>query len=256
MYIDTHCHLNLEQFSGDYKESIQRAIASNVGAVIIVGADLASSGRAVEIAKEYEKNVYSAVGMHPQDSREETFNQKNLSDLLYSKRVVAIGEIGLDYSGSNIDKKAQLELLNNQIRLASLAQKPIIIHCRDAYDDMIAALMAFKDLPRGVVHCYVGNWIHAQIFLDMGFYLSFTGIITFTKDPEQIKVVENTPLERILIETDSPWLAPGTHRGQRNEPAYVVEVAQKIAEIKKIPLRLVEEQTTKNAIELFKLGLK
>jgi TatD DNase family protein len=255
MFIDTHCHLNLERFAEDYKEAIVRANDADVKAVIIVGADLKSSRRAVEISKEYEKNVYATVGIHPHDGNGEIYSEKKISELLYSKRVVAIGEIGLDYFGSSVDKKAQLELLNNQIDLAVRAQKPIVLHCREAYDDMIAALMTFKDLPRGVMHCYVGDWAHAQIFLDMGFYLSFTGIITFTKDSEQIKVVENTPLDRIMIETDSPWLAPGLHRGHRNEPAYVVEVAKKIAEIKKIPVSLVEEQTTKNAIELFKLDL-
>ena len=257
MFVDSHAHLNLEQFTDDYKEVIERANANNVKVIINVGADFASSKRAVEIAKEYEKGVYATVGMHPHDSKNEVYNEKKMSDLLYSKRVVAIGEIGLDYFGSinDIDKPAQLELLRAQVNLAILKDKPVVLHCRDAYDDLISFLMSLSQVPRGVIHCYVGDWAHAQVFLDMGFYLSFNGILTFTKNPEQIKVAELTPLDKILIETDCPWLAPEPHRGQRNEPAYVVEVAKRIAEIKKISLVEVETQTTKNAIDFFKLDL-
>ena len=253
MFVDTHCHLNLDEFTNDYKQTVERAYLANVKKIIIVGSDLASSKKAVEIAKEYENNVYAAVGLHPTDAATEVFDEKKISELLYSKRVVAIGEIGLDFHGENIDKQTQLELLNKQIDLAIYTDKPIIIHCRDAYSDLISALKSFSNLPKGVVHCYVGTWADAQTFLAMGFYLSFTGIITFGKNSELEKVVQNTPLDRILIETDSPWLAPVPYRGKRNEPAYAVEVAKKIAEIKKIPLAEVETQTTKNAEILFNI---
>lgn len=256
MYIDTHAHLNLEQFASDYKLAIDRANDVGVQTIINVGANMESSHRAIEIADEFEKGIYATVGAHPHDSVEESFDDEEMMKLAQNKKVVAIGEIGLDYYGGSIDKVAQKELLDKQIHLAQRVGKPVVLHCRDAYDDLISILMTLGQIPKGVVHCYVGDWAHAQVFLDMGFYLSFNGIITFTKNANQLKVVEDTPLEKILIETDCPWLTPEPYRGKRNEPAYVVEVAKKIAEIKKISISEVETQTTKNAIELFKLELK
>lgn len=256
MYIDSHCHLNLEQFAADYDEVIDRAFANNVKAIINVGADIKSSIRAIEIAQEYARNIFATVGMHPHDAAEENFDENKFMALAQNEKVVAIGEIGLDYFGGQIDKQAQAELLNKQIVIATRANKPIVLHCRDAYDDLISILMGLSKIPRGVLHCYVGNWSHAQVFLEMGFYFSFTGIITFAKNHDIDETILNLPLDKILIETDAPWLAPELYRGKRNEPAYVVEVAKKIAEIKKIPLAEVEAQTTANAIKLFKLNLK
>ena len=253
MFIDTHCHLNLDQFADSYKEAVENALAHNVKAIINVGANLASSERAVAMSREFESGIYAAVGMHPTDAVEENYDEAKMFDLINHPKVVAVGEIGLDYAATDVDKKEQLELFNNQIRLALRAKKPVIIHCRDAYDDLISALMALSEAPQGVIHCYVGDWAHAQVFLEMGFYLSFTGIITFSKSTDLQKVVENVPLDKIMVETDAPWLAPEPYRGKQNEPAYVVEVAKKIAEIKKISLAEVETQTTQNAQNLFKL---
>lgn len=280
MLIDTHTHLNLEQFSGDYKEVIDRAFVSNVKAIINVGADMKSSRRAVEIADEIGDGIFATVGSHPHDTENNVFNEVAFTSLAENKKVVAIGECGLDYIsseiprqakldhvGDNIDKEAQKKLLIRQIDIANRLAKPIVVHCREAYggenraassayDDLISILTSLPQMPRGVIHCYVGDWVHAQVFLKMGFYLSFTGIITFSKNDHIIETVEKTPLDKILIETDAPWLAPEPYRGQRNEPAYVIEVAKKVAQIKKIPLAEVEAQTTANAIKLFKLNLK
>lgn len=262
MYIDSHCHLNLEQFRGDYRAVIDRAFANNVKNIINVGADIKSSARAVLIADEFKKGIYATVGIHPHEvqpeqsrgAAEENFNESEFMKLADNGKVVAIGEMGLDYFNSNVDKQAQIELMDKQIKAAIKLVKPVIFHCRDAYDDLISHLMSLPQIPKGVLHCFVGNWSHAQMFLDMGFYLSFTGIITFTKNSDQLKVVENMPLDKILIETDAPWLAPEMHRGERNEPSYVVEIAKKIAEIKKISLEDVQNQTTENAINLFNLN--
>jgi len=255
MFIDSHCHLNMDKFTLDYKEVIKRAFNNNIGAIINVGADLVSSKKAIEIANEYEKGIYATVGLHPGDAKDEVLDEAQITELANYKRVVAIGEIGLDYSGENIDKDAQLKLMDRQVQIAQKLQKPIVFHCRDAYDDLISYFGSHSSKISAVVHCYTGDWEHAQKFLELGFYLSFTGIITFTKDEEQIKVVRNTPLNRILIETDAPWLAPEPYRGKRNEPSYVIEAAKKIAEIKGISLEEVASQTTKNAIDLFKLPL-
>jgi len=275
MYIDSHCHLNLDECQDDYKEAIRRAYGENVKAIINVGASLASSRRAIEIAHEMGNGIFATVGMHPHDAclehgrgtAKETFDEQEFLRLARDEMVVAIGEMGLDYYevarfgaagsyfGDDIDKPAQKELLLKQISIAIQVDKPVIFHCREAYDDLIKVLQPLPLIPRGVIHCYVGNWTHAQAFLDMGFYISFTGIITFSKSDELAEVIKQTPLEKILIETDAPWLAPEPYRGQRNEPAYVVEVAKKIAEIKEISLDKVGEQTSENARKLFKLKL-
>lgn len=252
MFIDSHCHLNLDQFSKDYQAVAERAFANGVKAIINVGANSESSKKAIEISQEFE-HVYATVGIHPTDAPKEIFDEKAFLNLAKNKKVVAVGEIGLDYFHNNIDKTTQTELMTKQINLANRALLPIILHCRDAYDDLISALMTFSQIPKGVIHCYLGDMAHAEAFLDMGFYLSFTGIITFTKSMDLLNVIKNVPLEKILIETDAPWLAPEPHRGERNEPAFVVEVAKKIAEIKKISIGEVAEQTSKNAIDLFKL---
>lgn len=263
MFIDTHCHLNLDAFNEDYKEAIGRAKTVGVGMVINVGADYKSSKRAVDMAKEFT-NVYATVGMHPDgirpeqsrragDSRDEFYNEKKYADLLYSKKVVAIGEIGLDYTIPQFDKSSQIELFKKQIDLAIKYEKPIVIHCREAYSDMIEVLKSYEKLPKTVMHCYVGSLFDAKIFLEMGLYLSFTGIITFNKNEELNEVIKYAPIDKIMIETDAPWLAPVPHRGHRNEPAFVVEVAKKIAELKGISLSEVETQTTKNALDFFAL---
>lgn len=252
MFIDTHCHLNLDAFNEDYKEAVARAKVAGVGVIINVGADYKSSKRAVDIAKELP-NVYATVGMHPGDSRDEFYNEKKYADLLYSKKVVAIGEIGLDFTVPQFDEQAQIELLKKQIDLAIKYEKPVVIHCREAYTDMIDVLKTYEKLPKTVMHCYVGTLADAKIFIEMGLYLSFTGIITFNKNEELNEVVKYTPIDRIMIETDAPWLAPVPHRGHKNEPAYVVEVARKIAELKGVSIAEVEAQTTKNALEFFVL---
>lgn len=253
MYIDTHCHLNLDAFNEDYKEAVERAKTAGVGVIVNVGADYKSSKRAVDIAKEFP-NVYATVGMHPGDSRDEFYNEKKYADLLYSKKVVAIGEIGLDYfSSGQIDKPAQIELFKKQIDMAIKYEKPVVVHCREAYTDMVEVLKTYEKLPKTVMHCYVGNLADAKIFIEMGLYLSFTGIITFNKNEELNEVIKYAPIEKIMIETDAPWLAPVPHRGHKNEPAYVVEVAKKIAELKGLMLSEVETQTTKNALEFFAL---
>ncbi|MEI6040545.1 MAG: TatD family hydrolase [Candidatus Berkelbacteria bacterium] len=251
MFIDTHCHLNLESFERDYKKVIDRSFTGGVGTIINIGSDYKNSKRAVDLAKDYPQGVYAAVGMHPGDSLGEVYNEKKFSDLLYSKKVVAIGEIGLDYTVEKLDKVAQAELFKKQIDLAVKYSKPVVIHCREAYTDLIEILKSYENLPKIVMHCYVGNLADAKTFLEMGLYLSFTGIITFNKNEELNEVVKYAPLERIMIETDAPWLAPEPHRGHRNEPLYVIEIARKIAQIKNISLAEVEVQTTKNAQEFF-----
>lgn len=256
IFIDTHTHLNFKEFSNDYTQVIERAFDNDVKGIINVGSNFKTSKKAIEIAQKYAfrhaKGVYAAVGLHPIHTNEE-FDEEKFLKLAQNKKVVAIGETGLDYYYDKSNADLQKEVFEKHLKIAAQISKPVILHSRDAADDILTVLMSQNSLPKGVMHCFQEDWHFAKIILDMGFYISFTGLITFTKNYQTFEVIKEMPLDRILIETDCPYLTPEPYRGKRNEPAYVIEVAQKIAEIKKIPLEKVAEQTTKNAIELFKI---
>lgn len=252
MFIDTHAHLNFQKFNLDWAEAIERAKKAKVKKIINVGSNLKTSRKAVEIAQKSE-DAFAAVGLHPIHVKDEDFDEEKFLKLARHKKVVAIGETGLDYYYDKSTKELQREVLEKLLGLAAKVSKPVILHCRDASSDILSFLMAQPLEPLGVMHCFAGDWPMAKILLDMGLYISFTGLITFTKNEAAFEVIKNMPLERLMIETDCPYMTPEPHRGRRNEPAYVVEVAKKIAELKKIPLEKIEEQTTKNAEELFKI---
>ena len=274
--IDTHCHLNFKAFKDDADEVIKRAHDAGVTRIINVGSQWDTSARGVSMAEERE-GLYAAIALHPihlyeQEvdeeethftTRAEVFDYDKYKKLaLESKKVVAIGECGLDYyhfpKGENIEevKKKQADSFQQHIDLATELNLPLIIHCREAYDDLFQilneAVKAGKLPGRGVNHCFLGTREQAKKFLNLGFYLSFTGIITFKNaSPELLEVVKETPLDKIMVETDAPYLAPHPYRGKRNEPAYVVEVANKIAELKEVDFKIVLDMTTKNAEYLF-----
>jgi TatD DNase family protein len=247
--VDTHSHLNFEAFKNDFQSVILRAQENDVKKIIVVGSNLETSEKAVEIAKQ-NKTVFAAIGLHPIHVKDEAITPE-FEKLAENKKVVAIGETGLDYYYDKGNADAQKEVFLTHIRLAKKLSKPIIIHSRDAGEDILSILTSQAGLPKGVFHCFSENLEFSKIILEMGFYLSFTGIITFTKNYEVYEVIKNAPIEKILIETDCPYLTPDPYRGKRNEPMYVLEVAKKIAEIKKIPLEEVSAQTSKNAEELF-----
>ncbi len=251
MYIDTHAHLNFKAFDNDYAVVTSRAAVNKVKKIINVGSNLKTSKKAIEIVNEF-KNSYATVGLHPIHVKDEIFSEE-FAKMARNKKVVAIGETGLDYYYDRKNANVQKEVLLKHLQLANQLGKPVILHCRDAGQDLLSVLTSCSQLPKGVMHCFLENWDFAQVILDIGFYISFTGIITFTKNYEIYEVIRNVPLERIMLETDSPYLTPEPYRGKRNEPAFVVEIAKKIAEIKKIPLDTVAKQTSKNAIELFKI---
>ncbi|MBM2820945.1 MAG: hydrolase, TatD family, partial [Candidatus Berkelbacteria bacterium] len=243
-------------FKNDYKEVIDRAFDNGVKAILNIGSNWETSLRAIEIAKKYPSGVYAAVGLHPIHVQDEDFNFENLEKLAQDKKVVALGETGLDYYHGNGTKELQKEIFRKTITIANKIGKPLIFHSRDAGDDILSVFMEEKFEPKGVMHCFAGNWQFAKYVLDLGLYLSFTGLITFSKNYETFEVIKNMPLDRLMIETDCPYMTPEPYRGKRNEPAFVIEVAKKIAEIKKISVEEVAEQTSKNAIELFGLKLK
>lgn len=252
MLIDTHAHLNFKAFSGDFNAAITRAKEAKVNKIIIVGSNFKTSKKAIEIAKKYT-NTYATIGLHPIYVKDESFDA-NFKRLAENDKVVAIGETGLDYYYDKTAADTQKEVFREHIKLAQQLSKPLILHNRDAGEDILSILTSISNLPTGVMHCFSEGLEYAKVILSMGFYLSFTGIITFTKNYEIFRVIENMPLNKIIIETDSPYLAPDPYRGKRNEPAYVLEIAKKIAEIKKINIEEVAKQTSDNANKLFKLN--
>lgn len=277
MLIDTHAHLNFNAYKDDVDEVIRRTLDKNVW-MINVGSNYINSERAVRLAEKNEKGVFAAIGLHPinletgliknkSDSKEggfseTSFDYEKYKKLAQSKKVVAIGEIGLDYYYRPKTKKKlgefkeeQKQVFIKQLDLAKELNLPVIFHCRFAHDDLLDLLESGISgrKPRGVVHCFTGNWEQAKRYLEMGFYIGLNGII-FKLDLNE--VIKNTALDRILTETDCPYLIPlaeSLKNIERNEPLYVKYVAEKISEIKKIPFEEVERNTANNAKKLFNL---
>jgi len=239
--IDTHAHLDFKRFDKDREKVIARCFEKGIKKIINIGCSLKRSRSSLELAEKY-KNIFASVGLHPLCA-EHKFNLKVFSRL--AKKAIAIGEIGLDASKNNLEQ--QKEVFIKQLKIAKSLDLPIIVHCRKLHDKVLKMIKGH----RGVVHCFTGNFKQAQEYLNLGFYLSFTGLITY--DQSYNKVILNTPLERILLETDCPFLAPVPYRGQRCEPWMVEFVAKKIAQIKNINFDKVVDQTTKNTKKLFKI---
>jgi len=284
MTIDTHAHLNFNAYKDDVDEVVKKTLENDIW-MVNVGSQYSTSKRAVEIAERYESGVYAAVGIHPihldtglikvkvdQEeiefkTREEEFDYEKYKGLAKSPRVVAIGEIGLDYwykpkTRIKLEqfKKKQKETFLEQLKLAKELNLPVIFHCRMAHNDLLQAIKEF-DWPelRGVVHCFTGTWQDAQKYLEMGFYVGFNGIIfKFNVD----EVIKNIPLDKMLIETDCPYLTPPISINQqyphksavlRNEPIYLKYIVEKIAKIKNLTNKEIADITTQNARKLFKI---
>lgn len=261
MLIDTHAHLDFKEFDQDRDQVIQRAFKEGIRKIVNVGCNLERSKNSIKLAQNY-RQIYASVGVHPYDvgkySRQ--ILRTELEKLAKQDKVVAIGECGLDYFRleKKEERKKQKEFFKLQLDLARKLDLPIIIHCRDAFEDLLEILQFFishKSFAiRGVTHCFSGTLSCARKFLDLGFFISFTGSITYARPRGEIlKVLRQVPLKRIMIETDCPYLAPVPHRGERNEPTYVKFVAEKIAEVKNIPFSEVANTTTRNAQYFFRI---
>ena len=291
--IDSHTHVQFAAFSEDADIVIRRALDAGVG-MILVGSQIDTSRRAVEFANKYPDGVYAAIGLHPihlveghwdhQEigaprgvisgfrSRKEEFNYDAYKALGQDSKVIAIGECGIDYFRLPHEENDRREVVEKQgevfkahIRLASELKKPLMIHCRDAYADLLEILRSYSatygSKLRGNMHFFAGSWNEAKNFLDLGFTLSFTGVITFPPkagqpraDASEYKeIVEFVPMDKILVETDAPFAAPVPYRGKRNEPAYVEFIARQIAEWKGVSFDKVAVQTHNNAKALFKI---
>ncbi|WP_338026058.1 TatD family hydrolase [Abyssisolibacter fermentans] len=252
MLIDSHAHLDDSRFDKDREQLIKDLGNNNIELIINPGSDVATSVKAVSLAQKHE-NIYAAIGVHPhevEDMEDETIEL--LRSLSKKDKVVAIGEIGLDYYYDNSPRELQKKWFREQIKLAKELDLPIIIHDRDAHQDTYDIIKELKDDSlRGVLHCYSGGVELAREFIKLGFYISFAGPITFKNAKVSKLVAKEIPLEKMLIETDSPYLTPHPHRGKRNEPLYVRFVAGEIAQLKGISFEEVMNITNKNARELF-----
>ena len=251
MIFESHAHLLAQQFDSDRDEVIKRAFENGVRAVLNVSDDLTVSKAAIEFAKNYS-NIFSSVGIHPHNGKE--FNDVDLdvlSDLALDPKTLAIGEIGLDYYYDFCPRDIQRDIFIKQLELAIQLDMPVIIHNREAHKDTIDILESFKGKIRGVIHSYSGSAESAEILLDVGLYISFTGVITFKNARKTIEALEVVPLDRLLIETDSPYLTPDPFRGKRNEPKNLIYIAKKMAEVKQVSYDSLVETLWDNSFSLF-----
>lgn len=256
MFIDSHCHLERHTFNDELDAVIQRAFDAGLSHMVAVGASSVAEG-AVEAnaLAERESRIYATAGIHPHDAGKTT--QKDIdaiADIAKKPRVVSVGEIGLDYFYDHAPKDVQRDVFEKQIAIAHAVDKPIMLHIRDAHDDAYAVLDA-SGIPKagGIVHCFTGGPEEAEQYLKRGMYLSIPGVVSFKKSVELQEAVKMIPLERMLIETDTPYLAPVPFRGKRNEPAYVVHTAEKIAELRGSTRDAIGEATRTNALRIFRI---
>ena len=261
MFIDSHAHLEMPQFDCDRTEVLERARAAGVEMILAIGSGTGpgSLDCAIQLAQQHDW-IRATIGIHPHEAKLATETDfQELEQLATNPKVIAWGEIGLDYFYDHSPRVVQKEVFRRQMELAAAAQLPIIIHCRpsnnseNAWDDTLQMLRdhwASSGLP-GILHCFTGEWKHAQAALDFGFYISFAGNVSFPKAENIRKAAKQVPLDRMLIETDSPFLAPMPHRGKRNEPAFVVNTAEVLGQLCGMSKEEIGEKTTENFYRLF-----
>jgi TatD DNase family protein len=260
--IDTHAHLDFRQFDDDRNAVLDRAWQAGLIAIITIGIDLKTSRAAVALAEAHER-VFATVGFHPHDAKTaDDAALVELRDLARHSRVVAIGEMGLDFYRDRSPRDVQRRVFRRQLQIAAELGKPVVVHDREAHADTLEILRqwiaesqtTFSEY-RGVLHCFSGNLALAQAVIELGFFIGVDGPITYRNARKLPDIVKALPLDRLLVETDAPFLTPHPHRGQRNEPAYVRLVAEKIADTKNLPLEEVAQATTANAKALFQLDV-
>lgn len=255
MLFDTHAHLNAEQYKEDLEQVIERAKSEKVEKIVVVGFDRPTITRAMELIEEYDF-IYAAIGWHPVDAIDMTDEDLAwIKELSQHEKVVAIGEMGLDYYWDKSPKDVQKEVFRRQIALAKEVNLPIVIHNRDATEDVVTILKEEGAAEvGGIMHCFTGSLETAKVCMDMNFYISFGGPVTFKNAKKPKEVVKEIPSDRLLIETDCPYLTPVPFRGKRNEPSYVKYIAEQIAELREISFEELAELTTKNAKKVFRIN--
>ncbi|HOG11590.1 MAG: TatD family hydrolase [Smithellaceae bacterium] len=250
MLIDSHAHLEMKEFDPDRSDVIERARAAGVDCIVTVGTNPALSRKALSIARRHE-NIYSTVGIHPHDAAAaDDSSLDELKKLAQDPKVVAYGEIGLDYFRDLSPREKQAEMFARQLDLAGELRLPVIIHDREAHEQTLRMVKA-SGIRSGVFHCFSGDWSMARQCLDLGFYLSVPGVVTFDRSKVLQEVVRQAPMDWLLLETDCPYLAPVPHRGKRNEPSFLVHTARKVAQIKGLAWEDVAQTAARNACRLF-----
>lgn len=255
-YSDTHCHLDGEEFAEDREQVIERAREAGVGKIFLPAIDLSASRRILDLCRQYPDYLYPMVGLHPEEVRADWREQlENIKQLLFplSSKIIAIGEVGLDFYWSREFEQEQQEAFEEQVRWSVETRLPLMIHCRKAQNELVAILRRYaKDLPGGVFHCFTGNEHEAAELLQFdGFVLGVGGVLTFKKShlPEVLPAA--VPLDRIVLETDAPYMAPVPMRGQRNEPAYTRYVLERMAEAYGVSQETLAAQTNANVARVF-----
>lgn len=255
MLIDTHAHLTDKRFEGEVQEIIKKSYDSMVEMIITSGANLQTSKKAVELAGKFD-GVFASIGVHPQDADEYNDKiEKELEELAQSRKVIAIGEIGLEYLEGCVDREVQKQVFERQIKLAYRLGLPIVIHTREAIGDTMEILKANKELLTngGTLHCFSESEEIAKEAIKLGLNISVGGVSTFTNAKRLQEVIKNIPIDKIILETDCPYLAPTPFRGQRNDPSFIPYIAQNLANLKGLSVEEVANITTLNARRLFKI---
>jgi TatD DNase family protein len=254
MLIDSHAHLDMKAFEGDREEILHRARQGGISQIITIGIDLSSSLRALQLANDYDY-VYASIGYHPHNANDAAPGAlKELGRLASEPRIVAWGEIGLDFYRHHAPPEAQMEAFRAQLEMANDFHLPVIIHDREAHAKLLTILKE-KGMRKagGVIHCFSGDYDFAMACIEMGYHISIPGTVTYKNASQVQDVAARIPLDRMLLETDAPFLAPVPKRGKRNEPLYVTYTAQKIAELRNMDFQELAHQTSENAKRLFKL---
>jgi len=253
--IDTHCHLDMDVYSADLDLVLARAADAGVRAIITIGIDAASSKQAVRLAERFTQ-LYAVVGIHPHDAANATEEDfKIVTELAAHEKVVGYGEIGLDYAKNYSPQTIQQQVFSRQLQLAKKLNLPVIIHDREAHEDTLCLLQEHAPYPAGgIMHCFSGDMALAEKIMDLGFFISIPGIVTFKNAHSLHGVAANLPLDSMLIETDGPFLTPVPYRGKRNEPGYLIHTAQKIADLAGVALQELAAATTANAKSIFQLN--
>lgn len=251
MIFDSHAHYDDSAFNEDREEVIQKIKEANVIKVMNCGADMSSCLSTLELVNNYDM-FYGAIGIHPQSAGEALQNLNKIGDMLSNNKILAVGEIGLDYYWEGYDRETQIKAFKEQMDIARSLNLPVIIHDRDAHEDSLRVIKEFKGV-RGVFHCYSGSVEFAKELLKLDYYLGFTGVITFKNAKKAIEVVEHMPFDRLLVETDCPYMAPVPHRGKRCDSSYLTYTLEKIAEIKGVDYEAACKTTYDNACNLFNI---
>ena len=266
IFVDSHAHLEMEQFDADREQVIARARENGIEAIVAIGSGTGpgSLDCGIQLAERHDF-IYATIGIHPHEAKLATdADFEEMAQLAKRPKVIAWGEIGLDYFYDHSPRDVQQQVFVRQLQLARAAKLPVVIHCRpsdgseDAWEDCLKLLREHW-APHGlggILHCFTGTWMHAERALDMGFMISFAGNVTFPKASQIREAAKQTPLDRMLIETDSPFLAPVPHRGKRNEPSFVREVARQVGELRGLPAEEIGLQTAKNFYRFFSLHEK